>query len=222
MDMQPKTPSSVERTIGAVTSPCSGCGSRELPDASGLCPTSTCRRFRVGNSSAVVHMARARLTVTDLSNRDELVAGLLAERAYDIDLLTRVKINDCATATVMLQRVSRRLEEIGPTTAAGRTRSLVPIYTALSARVEKLSGDLALVDNAPTDRVTKIEHVIVYPRLELLPTPVSDMAHDLLSREASGEPLTDRERGALDVLESIISGSVSLPGESSSAAPDQR
>lgn len=215
MDMQPTALSLVERTIGPMTPPCTGCGSIEPPDANGLCVSKACRRFRVGNSTARIHTARARLTAADLSNRDQLIAGLLAERGDDVDLLTRVKINDFATATTMLQRVSRRLEEVGPTTAAGRTRSLVPIYTALSARVEKLSGDLALVDDAPTDRITKIDNVIVYPRLEGLPRPVSEMSHDLLKRRASGD-LTERELGALEVLESIMRGALVLPGESRS------
>src|ERR1019366_536972 len=130
-----------------------------------------CRRFRVNNAVALVHGSRAKLTATDISARDDLIAGLLAERGDKVDIVTRIKISDCATATILLQRVSRRLEEVGPTTAAGRTRSLVPIYAALSARVEKLSADLELHhDVATPDGITEIRRVIVHPGLDAMPS----------------------------------------------------
>jgi hypothetical protein len=112
------------------------------------------------------------------------------------------------TATILLQRVSRRLEEVGPT-AAGRTRSLVPIYTALSARVEKLSADLERHHDAPPPNgITEIRRVIVYPRPEGMPSSALRQAQDLRSRQTNGELLTDRELGQFDVLEGVMSGEV--------------
>jgi hypothetical protein len=209
----PDAPSLPTETTAPSTVPCcTACGTREPADAGGLCPTKTCRCFRVGNPAAVVHTARAKLTATDISARDELIAGLLAERGNTVDIVTRIKIGDCATATILLQRVSRRLEEVGPTTAAGRTRSLVPIYAALSARVEKLSADLALPHDAPRPNgITEVRRVIVYPGLDAMPSAASYLAHDLLSRQVKGEVLTERELGALDVLESAMRGEVVLP-----------
>ncbi len=173
-DLQPDAPSGVEKSSAPVTPPCSGCGTTDTPDAGGLCPTKTCRRFRVNNAVALVHGSRAKLAATDISARDELIAGLLAERGDKVDIVTRIKISDYATATILLQRVSRRLEEVGPTTAAGRTRSLVPTYAMFSARVEKLSADLELPRDAPrSNGITEIRRVIVYPgpeaKRELVP-----------------------------------------------------
>ncbi len=96
-DLQPDAPSDTEKSTAPVTPPCSGCGTTDPPDAGGLCPTRTCRRFRAHNAVALVHGARAKLTATDLSARDELIAGLLAERGDNVDIVTRIKIRDCAT-----------------------------------------------------------------------------------------------------------------------------
>jgi hypothetical protein len=216
-NLQPAAPFAAEGTNAPVTPPCTGCGSAEPPDAGGLCPTKNCRCFRARNTAALVHGARAKLTATDISARDELIAGLLAERGNKVDIVTRIKISDCATATILLQRVSRRLEEVGPTTAAGRTRSLVPIYAALSARVEKLSADLKLHHDAPPpNAITTIRRVIIDPREEAMRSSASHLARDLLARQENGEVLTERELGQLDVLRSAMRGEVVLPPDSRS------
>src|SRR5450432_3586980 len=85
-ELQPHAPVATDGTSAPLTPPCSGCGTTDPPDAGGLCPRKTCRRFRVGNSTALVHTARAKLTATDISARDELIAGLLAERGDQVDI----------------------------------------------------------------------------------------------------------------------------------------
>src|SRR5271169_4487165 len=54
--------------------PCAVCGTTEPPDAAGLCPIPTCRKFRTGNLVGAVHEGRAQLTRQDYATRDDMMA----------------------------------------------------------------------------------------------------------------------------------------------------
>jgi hypothetical protein len=194
--------------IGPATQPCTGCGSAEPPDARGLCATKTCRRFRVGNGAASIHDGRAKLTADDLATRDDIISQLLAERPRQ-DVVSRLRLVDYATASVQLQKVSRKLEEQGPVTSAGRQRALVGVYTAFSQRVERLGTDLALSAEAADGLVKRLSVGV-----SSMPSPMLQLAHTLLSRSINGEALTDRELGQLDILRTAMRGDVTLFAES--------
>jgi hypothetical protein len=125
--------------------PCARCGSTEPADDTGLCSVPTCRSFRAGNSLASVHDGRAKFSPADLDARDALMERLFAERGgrNALDVVSQLRIEDFATASIQLAKVHRRLEIRGAVSAAGNARaSLVSTYTTFSARVERLAQEL--------------------------------------------------------------------------------
>ncbi len=153
---------------GSTTPPCSRCTSTERPDASGLCPTPNCRCFRRGNSAARVHGGRATFGPDDVVARDKLVTRLVAERGGNdaLDVVTRLSLNDYATAVVQLLKVTQVLESHGAVSSqTARARSsVVAAWKLFSERVQRLGAELpppvAALSPEPTS-VAVIRRVVI-------------------------------------------------------------
>ena len=144
---QPDAPSDAAETNVNAVPPCAGCGTNEPPTAEGLCPTPSCRKFRHGHSLSTIHEGRSRFSRADIDARDALIKRLFAERGgrVSLDVVSQLRVEDYATASIQLAKVTRRLETLGAVSEAGnKRRSLVDVYNTFSARVERLAADLPL------------------------------------------------------------------------------
>jgi len=109
----------------------------------GTCPS--CHRFLKGNTSSLKHGARASMTPHDLATRDALRDRLFAERGGRdaLDIVSQLRIEDFATSSIQLAKVTRRLEALGAVSTEGRKRTaLVETYNVFSARVQRLAAEL--------------------------------------------------------------------------------
>ena len=173
----PPAPSVEREPNVSATSPCTRCGTTEPPDEQGLCPAKSCRAARVGNKLASVHDGRAKLTPADLAARDALLDRLFAERGGrgSLDIVSQLRVEDYATATIQLGKVTRRLEMLGAVSTAGNKRSsLVDTYNVFSARAERLAAADDVIVNTASPEALRSEVATLHRRylaFSTIPSP---------------------------------------------------
>lgn len=204
-DVQPETPSAELGTDGALTARCTRCAADVVPTGKGHCPA--CGGFLPANVAAVTHGARRRVSEAQRTRRADILELLIAERGgpSSIDTLTRILLEDYATAAAQLEHLAAHLEEVGAMTDRGRRRSAVDVYRTFSERVDRLASQIR------GDGETVGVPLRQQAGIAQTPTPALELAQQLLSRLENGETLTEREHGALDVLRSAIRAEVALP-----------
>lgn len=152
--------------VGPSPDPCRRCGSARPPTATGQCPE--CQSFRKGNPSRTDHglsprCGRAAMPIApaDVARIVDLREQVLSDLggASEVSAVLGALVEDFGRAVLLRDLAFRNIVEAGPLTAGGRKRSVVDIYLAASARVERLANIIGVQRRAksvdPLDQVRR-------------------------------------------------------------------
>lgn len=192
---------------------CSHCVADVAPIGRGCCPR--CGRFLRANTGALVHGGRRMsLPPERLSRREQLHDAVWADLGGDVPAIIAELAEDFVAACVLRDHLVEHLETTGTLTQRGARRAAFGIYLAMSSRVERLAAQLNLYRTEVRDRAgSEAIDAPSHNPVAALPTPALHLALSLLKRIHAGDALSDRDVGRLDVLRSLIRGTLTLPPE---------
>jgi hypothetical protein len=198
---------------------CSNCEVDVEPGGKGHCPT--CGRFLPDNVVALTHGGRRMsLPPERASRRAELRTEVWNDLGGTVPPIMAEVAEDFVSACVLRDQLVEHLEAIGPLTQRGTRRAAMDLYLATSARIERLSAMLSAFRGEA--RLEAVSGAPPHLRgLDRMPTKALELLQGFLARIAGGETLTDREEGALEILQSAIRGDIVLPGRLDDLGPQQ-
>ena len=190
------------------------CDANVEPIGKGMCPG--CGHFLPGHTVSLIHGGRRmNLPPPFKSRRAELKKQVWADLGGHLSPIEAEVADDFVSACVLRDQLVEHLEAIGPLTQRGARRAAMDLYLATSARIERLSAMVAAY------KAGKPAQPTAFPGAGQMALASIEHYRELLRRAASGESLSDFERGELEALRSAAQGHVppvSQPGNTGAAA----
>src|SRR6185295_13321780 len=142
---------------------CPACG--EMVDVGkkpGHC--AVCGGFLRGNTDSLKHGGTSKVFTPEIDSRRETFRADILEQLI-VDVIGSELVEDFVSSCLLRDRLSQHLDEVGPLTTRGARRAAMDLYLATSARIERLSVQLAEYrkpkSSATGDPITKVERVVI-------------------------------------------------------------
>jgi hypothetical protein len=181
---------------------CAQCAANVVPAVPDHCPV--CGGWVFGNDGHVSHGLRSKKLAKQVdAYRVDLIEQMFAERGgrERLGVVGRIQIENFALLCAQAKTIETRLDQDGLFTQTGRKRSAFDMLKSISETIDRLRSELPPPIARPTQEAA----------LAAMPEGALRLAEGLLSRQVAGEVLSDRELGQLDVLESVMNGTITLP-----------